>query len=65
MDANARTAANIAENDARRHNGNVLVNPPCRHIGQGRFQNAQLDGRGGYFYPAATARTGDFTVPGW
>lgn len=59
---------NIAENDARRWNGNKLVNPPCRHLGNGVFENAVLDGRGGYFFPSdrghlPNASSAWFTVP--
>ena len=42
--------ATIDEVDARRHNGNKLVNPPCRHLGGGRYETAVLDGKGGYHY---------------
>jgi hypothetical protein len=59
--------ATIDEVDARRHNGNKLVNPPCRHLGNGVFENAVLDGHGGYYYPSdVLVKAPDtFTVPGF
>ena len=79
MDNHTQVAKNIAENDTRRAVGNKLVNPPSRHLGGGRFENAVLDGRGGYYYPSDLAvlgipssREGDvrrtyvsFTVSPW
>ena len=58
--------ATIDEVDARRANGNKLLVPPCRHLGAGVFQNAVLDGHGGYFYRPPVPQGNDlFTVPGW
>ena len=43
-------AESIEVTNNRRHNGNVLVNPPCRHIGGGLFERAVLDDQEGYVY---------------
>jgi len=45
-----QVARNIADNDRRRAEGNKLVNPPCRHLGGGRFETAVLDGEHGYHF---------------